>query len=459
MKSQYWLLGVCLTLPLAFTTPINANTLCDSAESIDLPFSIDGADEVCYVTSGDISYVNSWNVDSVTINDVDYTGSYSDSMPDAIDGQYYIYYSGAYAWSHLDVMGESTETAESEETTDEESTEVDSYELTISVSGYGSTSPIMGTYDYEDGEVVEVEAIPDDGYEFTGWSGALTSSNTTISITISSDLTLVASFEAIEVTEEEGSEETTDEETADSTDSSESTESSDCGDYCNSATPVYPTIFEDGGTGNVTVYSTSASSGGACNYGDTDVMYYAAINVHSEPGDYAGQWDGGAICGQCAKITTQTSEGEKTVVARIMDKCPDAYCGIDTGGDAPALLMPDGSGRYDGEWEFVSCDGYDDVFDGDPELHVFAGSNAWWSRIHVRNGLESVSSIAWEIDDETGEFDFAEDPENFFEVPTDILQMGADEINITINYRSGDTATVTVSSDDLGTSDGSYTLD
>lgn len=341
------------------------------------------------------------------------------------------------------------ESADSDESSDSDETdESATYELTLSVSGSGTTSPVMGSYDYASGDSVEVEAIADEGYEFVGWSGASTSTDTVISLTISADTSLTANFEP--------SDESTD--SAESEEEDE-TSASSCGDYCNSATPVYPTILEDGGLGNVTVYSTSASSGGACNYGETDVMYYAAMSVHSEPGDYAGQWDGGAICGQCATITTQTSEGEKTTTVRIMDKCPDAYCGIDTGGDAPALLMPDGSGRYDGEWEFVSCDGIEGVFDGDPELHVFAGSNAWWSRIHVRNGLESVSAITWETDDDSGEFSFAVDPENFFEVDMDLMQADEPEIFLTIYYRSGATATVTVSSEELSTSDGSYPLD
>ncbi|MEJ2427227.1 MAG: hypothetical protein P8101_22920 [Candidatus Thiodiazotropha sp.] len=42
------------------------------------------------------------------------------------------------------------------------------------------------------------------------------------------------------------------------------------------------------------MYSTSPSSGGACNYGTTAVNYYAAINVNLFLGDAAGQWP---VCG------------------------------------------------------------------------------------------------------------------------------------------------------------------
>jgi hypothetical protein len=38
------------------------------------------------------------------------------------------------------------------------------------------------------------------------------------------------------------------------------------------------------------MYSIPPSSGGACNYGTTAVIYYMATNVNLFPGDAAGQW-------------------------------------------------------------------------------------------------------------------------------------------------------------------------
>jgi hypothetical protein len=66
-----------------------------------------------------------------------------------------------------------------------------------------------------------------------------------------------------------------------------------CTGICNAATPSYPVVDPDGGLGNITMYTTEASSGGACNYGATGVMYFAAVNVNVTPGDGRGHWQGG----------------------------------------------------------------------------------------------------------------------------------------------------------------------
>jgi hypothetical protein len=210
------------------------------------------------------------------------------------------------------------------------------------------------------------------------------------------------------------------------------------------------------------MYGTAPSSGGACNFGSTGVMYYAAINVNLTPGDAAGQWQGGKICGQCAEVTALTSQGPKTVVVRIMDKCPDGNCGIDLGGAAPAAVMTDGSGRYAGKWRFVSCDGHPEVSDGPPSLHVLQGSNAWWSRVQVRNGRTAVGTIEWRdaAGSATGFLPFADNPENTFEVPTaEVLQSGMASLLITVRYVDGSAATVTLTPAELSTPSVAYPLE
>lgn len=328
---------------------------CDSPHATALPLVLDGEGEFCHITSGTISSINSWNMQLVEINGVNYTNNWSDKMPEKLDGKYYIYSVGAVPWSHLEVNGSSGD------------------------------------------DPSEPDDLPDQ-----------------------------------------------------------------CPGACNAATPVYPTITEDGGSGNITMYTTGASSGGACNYGTTDVMYFAASNVNIEPGDGLGNWQGGSICGQCAEITTLTSQGLKKVVVRIMDKCPDGHCGMDLGGEAPALVMPDGYGRYDGQWRFVSCDGHPEVSDGPPTLDVLAGSNLWWSRVHVRNGSMAVDTIEWQSDDGSskGRFPFAKDPENAFEVPVnEVLQSPSSFFRITVYYRDGSTAEVTLSPIELSIAGASYALD
>ena len=232
-----------------------------------------------------------------------------------------------------------------------------------------------------------------------------------------------------------------------------------CTGTCNAATPTYPTVGAEIGQGNVTMYTIASSSGGACNYGTTSVLYFAAVNVNVAPGDGLGQWQGGRICGQCVEVTAVTSQGSQSVVVRIMDKCPDGYCGIDLGGAAPAAIMRDGFGRYDGTWRLVSCNGHPEVSDGPPSLSVSGGSNAYWSRVQIRNPPAAVESIAWDDPQgASGSFPYASDPENTFEVPTSVLQSSATTIAITAHFSDGTTATLDLGPDQLATANASYGL-
>jgi xyloglucan-specific exo-beta-1,4-glucanase len=77
--------------------------ICDDPQTITLPFTYDGAGEFCWVSSEPIANINSWNLELLEINGVDYTNSFSDSFPESIDGNYYIHYIGNYAWSHLEI--------------------------------------------------------------------------------------------------------------------------------------------------------------------------------------------------------------------------------------------------------------------------------------------------------------------------------------------------------------------
>lgn len=112
---------------------------------------------------------------------------------------------------------------------------------------------------------------------------------------------------------------------------------------------------------------------------------------------------------------------------RVMDKCPDAHCGVDLGGAPARDVMGMVPGRYAGEWSFVSCRGQPGVSDGPTRLFVKEGSNPYWSLIQVRDPAERVvgiqvrrataaaggawTSLAW-----------ATEAENFFSVPKEVLQ-------------------------------------
>ena len=58
---------------------------------------------------------------------------------------------------------------------------------------------------------------------------------------------------------------------------------------CDSYTAADPQLTENGGKGSVTTYGSitakETSLGGACNYGQTNIQYYAAIHVNVSPGD------------------------------------------------------------------------------------------------------------------------------------------------------------------------------
>lgn len=233
-----------------------------------------------------------------------------------------------------------------------------------------------------------------------------------------------------------------------------------CPSQCDAAKPVSPTVSGNAGRGNVTMYSTGPSSGGACNYGATTVRYYAAMSVNVQPGDGHGQWQRGRVCGQCLEVAALTSRGPETVVVRVMDACPDANCGVDLGGAAPAAVMLDGFGRYDGAWRFVSCEGHPEVSDGPPRLWVKDGSNPWWAMVQVRNPPWPVASIGWERvgANSQGELTYAPDlAENYFQVPRDLLQSNS-SYDLTVRYVNGSSATVKMTSAQLSAASTGYDL-
>lgn len=237
---------------------------------------------------------------------------------------------------------------------------------------------------------------------------------------------------------------------------------SQCTGSCNAATPVPPTVSSTGGEGNVTLYSTGPSNGGACGYGSTSIQSYAAIHANVAPGDGQGPWQHGKVCGQCAEVTVLTSQGLKTTTVRIVDKCPDGNCGIDLGGTAPSAVMADGFGRYAGQWRFVACGGHPGVSDGAPTLNVKDGSNPWWSRVRVHNPATGVASIDYQDTGSSAHGSFAFDTtnvENAYEVPVGaVLQSSAAKFLITVNYVDGAKATVQLSPAQLGAASASYPL-
>ena len=211
---------------------------------------------------------------------------------------------------------------------------------------------------------------------------------------------------------------------------------------CDSYTAADPELTENGGKGSVTTYGSitakETSLGGACNYGQTNIQYYAAIHVNVSPDDDKGPWQGGAACGGCVHVKARTPEGWKEVTVRITDRCPDANCGVDLGGAPAADIMGNRVGRYYGEWEFVSCEGVDGVWGDSTSIWVKEGASTFWSIIQVRNPKDMVDSITiYGVD--TRDFyglEMVVGTENFWTVPQAVLQKD-NRYRVVVKYRTG----------------------
>ena len=212
---------------------------------------------------------------------------------------------------------------------------------------------------------------------------------------------------------------------------------------CDSYTAADPELTENGGKGSVTTYGSitekETSLGGACNYGQTNIQYYAAIHVNVSPGDDKGPWQGGAACGGCVRVKAKTPDGWKRVTVRITDRCPDANCGVDLGGAPAADIMGNTVGRYYGEWEFVSCEGVEGVWGDSTSIWVKEGASTFWSIIQVRNPKDMVDSITiYGVD--TRDFyglEMVVGTENFWTVPENVLRTD-NRYRVVVKYRTGE---------------------
>lgn len=236
-----------------------------------------------------------------------------------------------------------------------------------------------------------------------------------------------------------------------------------CNSACDSSPLSYPVVTATGGYGAMTTYGNVSdpefSGGGACNYGATKILNYAAVHVDVSPGDADGLWDGGRHCGDCLRVRVGSETGWRTTIVRVVDACPDEYCGVDLGGNPAKALMGAKPGRYSGEWEWVDCNGAEGVFDGDATLYVKDGSNQWWSIVQVRNGPAAVTSMHWiHMDGSTGgKFKWATEAENFYKVPAEVLS-SSEQVKIIFEYRNGESDTLAVIGTELGIEKASFPI-
>jgi len=90
---------------VSLSQSLPATGQCTNPIAVDLPFSFDGQGERCWLVTGTIDNVNSWNTDSIDINGSDYTNRWSNILPGSVNGEYTILYNGSVAWSHFEISG------------------------------------------------------------------------------------------------------------------------------------------------------------------------------------------------------------------------------------------------------------------------------------------------------------------------------------------------------------------
>ncbi len=79
-----------------------ATTPCANPTTVAMPLTKEGVGEFCTFISGNIAYVNSWNMRIVEINGVNYLNRWSNALPAKINGGYYIRTAGDFPWSHFE---------------------------------------------------------------------------------------------------------------------------------------------------------------------------------------------------------------------------------------------------------------------------------------------------------------------------------------------------------------------
>ena len=70
-----------------------------------------------------------------------------------------------------------------------------SFILTVEIEGAGSVTPSAGTYRYGENTIVDITAMPDEGYRFDSWTGGVSDINSaTTTVIINSDTSIRANF-------------------------------------------------------------------------------------------------------------------------------------------------------------------------------------------------------------------------------------------------------------------------
>ncbi|MGC1376895.1 MAG: glycoside hydrolase family 44 protein [Anaerolineales bacterium] len=85
-------------------TPTVGGACSPVTSTITAPFTYDGAGVFCWQSSNLGTYINSWNVTSLTVNGVNFTNVYTaaGSLPAKINGYWYVSYNSAVSYGHFE---------------------------------------------------------------------------------------------------------------------------------------------------------------------------------------------------------------------------------------------------------------------------------------------------------------------------------------------------------------------
>lgn len=91
---------------IGVATPASAQSVCSPATAISVPFAKDGTGTFCYQATSVCSYINSWNLTSLSINGTNYTNIWvsGPSIP-PLNGTFTITYNSPVAWGHFEIGG------------------------------------------------------------------------------------------------------------------------------------------------------------------------------------------------------------------------------------------------------------------------------------------------------------------------------------------------------------------
>ena len=162
-------------------TPIGGGS-CDGETAISMPFSHKGAGTYCWVASGSVDNINSYNMDYLEINGQDFTDKWASQIPAAADGRIHIRYDASVSWAGFDLNG----------TDSQNPPETPQYALSTHIIGQGNITPASGTY--AAGTSVTLTATAAQGYQFSGWSGDASGTSQTITVTMDANKSVVATF-------------------------------------------------------------------------------------------------------------------------------------------------------------------------------------------------------------------------------------------------------------------------